>query len=160
MVLDTLSQFDRFSRDLFSTVNGTFGAPVDIRRDGERYVIDVDLPGVDPSAVDVTVEGSTLTISAERSDDRTDEGTRWVVRERSTSKVERRFTLGDDIDPAGIQAGYHNGVLSVMVPLAETAQHRKVPVAVGTADRKALAGSAADTTADEGKAPSAHSHAS
>ena len=159
MLFDTLTQSDRLGRDLFSTAGGPMGVPVDIRRDGERYVIDADLPGVDPDSVDVTVEGDSLTIRAERSSVTTREESQWLVRERSSSTVVRRFTLGDDIDPDRVTADYHDGVLSVVVPLAGGARRHKVAVTVGSGAPKALAGSATGDS-DEGKARAAHSHAS
>lgn len=162
MLFDTLMQFDRLGHDLFSMVHGAIGAPVDIRRDGDRYVIDADLPGVDPDAVELTVEGDSLTIRAERSNASTTEDAQWVVRERSASTFVRRFTLGDDIDPDGVEAEFHDGVLSVVVPVAAGSRRHKIPVSAGSAEHEALAGStstAADTS-DEGKAQAAHSHAS
>ena len=161
MLFDTLLQFDRLGRDLFSIAENAIGAPVDIRRDGDRYVLDVDLPGVDPSSLDVTVEGDALTIRAERSKDKTSEGAQWVVRERRSSTLVRRFTLGDDIDADGIQAGYHDGVLSVVVPVTAASGRHKIPVAVGSGAHKALAGPATEAASDDaGKAEAAPSHAS
>lgn len=138
MLFDTINELDRLGRNLFSMVDQTIGAPVDIHREGDRYVIDADLPGVDPSSVDVTVEGQSLTIRAERSKTRTEEATDWVVRERGSWTFVRRFTLGDDIDPDGIEARYHDGVLTVAVPITEGARRHKVPVGIGAAGPKAL----------------------
>ena len=162
MLFDTLSTFDRLGRDLFSDVEGAIAAPVDLHRDGDRYVIEADLPGIDPEAVEVTVEGQWLTIQAERSDSRTTEEAEWVVRERSSSTFVRRFTLGDDIDPDGIEADYRDGVLTVVVPVAEGSRRHKIPVSIGSGKHKALAGSTTtDTgTAAEGKAQAAHSQGS
>ena len=160
MLLDTFTPFDRLGRDLFSSMSGPAGAPVDIHRDGDRYVIDADLPGVDPSSVDVTVEGESLTIRAERSNTSTKKEGQWVVRERGSWSFVRRFTLGD-IDPDGITASYDNGVLSVVVPIAEGAKRHRVPVAVGSGKPKTLGGSTSETQSSaEGKAESAHSHES
>lgn len=162
MLFDTLSTLDRLGRDLFSDGEGAIAAPVDLRRDGDRYVIEADLPGIDPEAVEVTVEGQWLTIRAERSSASTTEEAEWVVRERSTATFVRRFTLGDDIDPDGIEAGYHDGVLTVVVPAVEGSRRHKIPVSVGSGKHKALAGSTTSETeiADEGKAQAAHSQAS
>lgn len=162
MLLDTLRQLDRLERDLFDS-HGKIGGPVDIRREADRYVIDADLPGVDPESVDVTVEGESLTIRAERSDTRTTEDAQWVVHERGSSRFLRRFVLSD-IDPDGIQADFHDGVLSVVVPIAPGSRRHRIPVGVGSsAEPQELTGSATPdpaTTEDEGKADAAHSQAS
>lgn len=162
MLFDTLTQFDRLGRELFSIADRDISAPVDIRREGDRYVIEADLPGVDPRSVDLTVEGDSLTIRAERSDSRTAEEAQWVVRERSSATIVRRFTLGDDIDPDRIEAAYRDGVLSVVVPVHAGAARHKIPVAVSSPEPKALGGSTGDSTGDsatvtEGKAEAAHS---
>jgi len=142
MLLDTFTQFDPFGRYRFSMEGQGLDAPVDIRRDGDRYVIDADLPGVDPESVDVTVEGDSLTIRAERSEARTKDEAQWIVRERRASTSVRRFTLGEDIDPDGVEADFHDGVLSVVVPVAAGARHRKIPVALGSGEHLALSGKA------------------
>ena len=151
--------FETFN-ELGRLVDQTLGAPVDIHREDDRYVINADLPGVDPASVDVTVEGGSLTIRADRSDSRTKEEKDWVVRERGSWSFLRRFDLGDNIDPDGIEGRYQDGVLTVTVPIAKGARRHKIPVAAGIG-RKALGGSSsAGEGAVSGKAQAAHSPAS
>ena len=57
MLFDTLSTIDRLGRDLFSVVGDANAAPVDLRRESDRYVIEAELPGIDPGWVEVLVEG-------------------------------------------------------------------------------------------------------
>lgn len=156
MLFDTFSELDRLGRNLSSLVDRTMGGPVDVHREDDRYVISADLPGVDPGSVDVTFEGHTLTIRAERSHDNTSDERDWVVRERGSWRYLRQFSLGDDIDPDGIEAGYRDGVLTVTLPVAEGARRRKIPLGLGTSDHKELSGSSA-TGATQGKAEAAHS---
>ena len=101
--------------------------PIDIARVEDRYELNADLPGVDPTTVDVDVEGQVLTISAERTP-RSVEGATWLARERSGGKYLRRLNLGQGIDTASISASYENGVLSVVLPVSEKAKARKVEV--------------------------------
>jgi HSP20 family protein len=101
--------------------------PMDLYRDADNYVLNADLPGIDPDSVDVDVDGQLLSIRAERAP-RTQEGVRWISRERSTGSYLRRFTLGQGIDTAHISATYDNGVLSVVLPVTEKAKPRKVEV--------------------------------
>ena len=101
--------------------------PMDLYRDADNYVLNADLPGIDPESVDVDVDGQLLSIRAERAP-RTQEGVRWIARERSTGSYLRRFTLGQAIDTAHISAKYDNGVLSVLLPVTEKAKPRKVEV--------------------------------
>lgn len=104
--------------------------PMDLYRDADNYVLNADLPGIDPESVDVDVDGQLLSIRAERAP-RTQEGVRWIARERSTGSYLRRFTLGQGIDTAHISASYDNGVLRVVLPVTEKAKPRKVEVQTG-----------------------------
>jgi HSP20 family protein len=106
--------------------------PMDLSRTGDSYVLNADLPGIDPASVDINVDGQLLSISAERPAPST-EGVTYLARERRTGTFLRRFTLGQNVDTTGITAGYDNGVLTVTVPVAERAKPRKVEVASAAA---------------------------
>ena len=107
--------------------------PMDLYRDADNYVLNADLPGIDPQSVDVDVDGQLLSIRAERTAPARD-GVRWIARERSAGSYLRRFTLGQGIDTAHISASYDNGVLSVVLPVSEKAKPRKVQVQTSHAD--------------------------
>jgi HSP20 family protein len=102
--------------------------PMDLSRNGDSYVLNADLPGIDPASVDISVDGQLLSIRAERPAAST-EGVTYLARERRTGTFLRRFTLGQNVDTTGITAGFDNGVLTVTVPVAEKAKPRKVEVA-------------------------------
>jgi len=110
--------------------------PMDLYRDADSYVLNADLPGIDPQSVDVDVDGQLLSIRAERTAPARD-GVRWIARERSTGSYLRRFTLGQGIDTAHISASYDNGVLSVVLPVTEKAKPRKVEVQSGVVSSEA-----------------------
>lgn len=101
--------------------------PIDLYRDGDHYVLNADLPGIDPGSVDVDVDGQLLTIRAERTP-RSQEGVKWLARERQGGSFLRQLTLGAGIDTAAISANYENGVLSVVIPVSEAAKPRKIEV--------------------------------
>ena len=101
--------------------------PMDLYRDADNYVLNADLPGIDPESVDVDVDGQLLSIRAERPAPST-EGVQYLARERRTGTFLRRFTLSQNVDTTGITAGYDNGVLTVTVPVAEKAKPRKIEV--------------------------------
>ncbi len=101
--------------------------PMDLYRTADSYVLNADLPGIDPESVEVDVDGQLLSIRAERSP-RTQDGVKWLARERVSGSFLRRFTLGQGVDTAGISANYDNGVLSVVIPVTEKAKPRKIDV--------------------------------
>jgi HSP20 family molecular chaperone IbpA len=141
MLVHTFNELDRLGRNLFTGFEQTIAAPVDIHREADRYVIQADLPGVEPDSLDVTIVGLSLTIRADRSKESTEQKKDWVVRERGSWSFVRQFTLGDDINPDGIEARYHDGVLTLAVPIVEGARRHKVQVLTGSAEHKALGGS-------------------
>lgn len=127
MSFDPFSQLDRIAQSVFDTSRQPRLMPVDLFREGDRYILTADLPGADPASVDVDVDGHLLTIRAVRSAADRD-GARWLAQERPYGAYMRQFTIGDDVDPEGITASYDNGVLSVMIPIAERAKPRKITV--------------------------------
>lgn len=127
LTFDPFSQLDRFAASVLDSVRAPRLMPVDLFRDGERYVLHADLPGVDPGSIDVDLDGGQLTLRAQRTADN-QEGVRWLARERGSGSFLRQFTLGDGVDLDGISASYESGVLSVIIPVSERAKPRKIEV--------------------------------
>jgi HSP20 family protein len=127
MTLDPISQLDRFAASVLDSVRAPRPMPVDLFRDGDRYMMVADLPGIDPGSIDVDVDGGQLTIRAQRTAD-SREGVRWLARERGGGHFLRQFTLGEGVDLDGITASYDSGVLSVIIPVSERAKPRKITV--------------------------------
>ena len=101
----------------------------DVWEEADRVVVHLDLPGVDPKSIDVTVESGTLSIVA-RSAVRQPERTAWLARECGRGEFRRTFNLGDALNPEDITADYADGVLSITLPKVEDAKPRKVEVRV------------------------------
>src|SRR6202007_2322727 len=101
--------------------------PMDAYRDGDTFVVHFDLPAVDPSSIDLTVEKNVLTVQADRRW-QPDEGQEVVVNERPQGHFSRQLFLGDGLDAERIQARYDKGVLTLVIPVAERAKPRKVEV--------------------------------
>jgi HSP20 family protein len=104
--------------------------PVDLYREGDRYILNADLPGVDPGSVDVDVDVQLLTIRAQRTAGSV-EGAKWLAQERPSGSYLRQFSLEDGVDPGAISAHNDNGVLSVVLPVSERAKPRKVEILTG-----------------------------
>ena len=110
-----------------TTARPLAGMPMDAYRVGDNFVAHFDLPGVDPGSIDLSVEGTTLTISAERSVPQI-EGAQWQVAERPFGSYTRQLVLGRSLDTDRLEAHYHDGVLTVSIPVAEKAKARKITV--------------------------------
>ena len=127
MSFDPFSELDRLASGLLQSRSGPRVMPVDLYRDRDRYVLNADLPGIDPGSVDVDVDGQLLTIRAQRTAGSA-EGGKWLVQERPAGSYLRQFSIGEGVDTAGISASYDNGVLSVIIPVSEKAKPRKIEV--------------------------------
>ncbi len=98
--------------------------PMDAWREGDRFVIELDLPGVNRDSIDLDVERNVLTVRAERVARNGD----WeaLASERPRGAFSRQLVLGDNLDLDQIEAGYDDGVLRLVVPVAEKAKPRKI----------------------------------
>ena len=127
---DPFRDLDRLAERMLSTatdMSQTVKAmPLDVYRSGDHYVLHCDLPGADPGSIDVSVDGRTLTIRAQRSP--RGEDVEWLTQERPSGTFVRQLTLGNGLDLDRIEATYTDGVLTLSLPVAEQAKPRKVAV--------------------------------
>lgn len=128
---DPFRELDRLFSGLTLPASAPRTMPMDLYRAGDHYVLNADLPGIDPGGVDVNVDGHQLTIRAERSANNP-EGAQWLVNERNHGTYVRQLSLGDGLNVEGITATYDNGVLTLTIPVSESAKPRKIDVVSGT----------------------------
>jgi HSP20 family protein len=138
VVLTTFDPFDRITQRAFGWTNGATASVMrmDAVRREDDILLRFDVPGIDPDSIEVTVDRGVLTVGARRTEELA-EGEKPYIRERATGTFSRRLRLGEAADADNIEADYHDGVLTVRVPLAEKAQPRKVEIR--TSEAKPLA---------------------
>jgi len=138
MRTDPFRELDRLSQQLMGTL-GTNARPsvmpLDAWRTGDEFVVEFDLPGVDPSSVDLDVERNVLTVHAERPALSGDH--ELIASERPRGVFSRQLILGDNLDLEHISANYRDGVLTLSVPVAERAKPRKIEISHSD-DRQAI----------------------
>jgi HSP20 family protein len=117
---------DRAAEDLLAE-NRLHQVPVDAYRRGNDFKVDLDLPGADPGSIDLTVQADLLTVRATRSSHET-EGDEVQVAERGHGQFGRQLFLGESLDREHIAADYHDGVLTITIPVAEQVKPRKVGI--------------------------------
>src|SRR3954466_6561176 len=117
---DPLRDFDRLTQQMLSDRRLAGAMPMDVYRSGDHYVLHFDVPGVDPGSVELSVEDNTLTVRAARPA-RTAEDVEYLVAERPTGDFTRQLVLGNGLDLAKVSATVEAGVLTVTIPVAESA---------------------------------------
>lgn len=113
--------------------------PMDAYRDGEDFVVCLDLPGVTAEAIDIDVERNMLTVKAERRPAAHSDGVQMELSERPLGVLSRQLLLTDALDTERIRADYEAGVLTLHIPIAERAKARKISVGGGST-RQEIAG--------------------
>jgi HSP20 family protein len=119
-----------FSSEGMDLVTSAWVPPTDIFEDAEGLKIVVELPGLAPEEVKLTIEDQTLTIRGEKKQIAEEKTTRVHRYERSYGAFERSFTLPTTVDNERIAARFENGVLTVALPKAEKAKPREIEVKV------------------------------
>ncbi len=104
--------------------------PYDAVRRGDEVIVEIDLPGVDPASIDLTVERNHLVVRAHR-ERSTREGDVVLASGRRHGDFRRDLELGAALDARRVSARYDNGVLTLVVPLAESASPRRIEVETG-----------------------------
>jgi HSP20 family protein len=152
MSMSMLTSFDPFFRDFDRIADGRLGRRAqsprlmraDAFRRGEEFVVNFDLPGVDPASVEVTVEKNVLSVAAERRWT-PQEGDRVVLAERPQGRYGRKLYLSDNVNADAIEARYDDGVLSLRIPVSEAAKPRKVEITSGDGQEAVLAGASSES---------------
>ncbi|MFV0317081.1 MAG: Hsp20/alpha crystallin family protein [Microthrixaceae bacterium] len=128
--------FRNWDRMFEATASSGSSAAMDAYRVGDVVTVEFDLPGVDEDSLDVQVERGELRLTAQRRRS-TPEGASYLVQERRDTKVSRRVMLGETLDVDHVDAEYTDGVLTLRIPLRESAKPRQVAVR-RSADQPAL----------------------
>ena len=100
---------------------------VDVYETNEGFVLLADLPGVEPSSIDLSVTGNVLTLRGEKATNELPEG-HAQTREREAGTFHRQVTLSSEVNFDAVQAESHNGVLKVTLPKQEAARPRTIPI--------------------------------
>jgi HSP20 family protein len=137
--LNGFSELDRLRRDL-SQVLTTPGAQVgldspagvypflNVTEDQDNFYIRSEVPGITMDELDVSVTGRNVTVSGERKIPAEDQQVRYHRREREAGKFRRQFNLSTDIESERVEAKYRHGMLMIILPKAESAKPRKIPI--------------------------------
>ncbi len=138
---DPWASFDDLRREM-DAVLGRFGAgagsgrrgvfpATNLYQTGDGYVLTAELPGVSPEDIQVSIEGTTLTIRGERRIGREDGETSAHRLERQSGTFGRAFELPAEIDASKVEAVHKNGILMLRLPKRPERQPRQISVQAG-----------------------------
>lgn len=131
MRFDPFRELDRLTDEVWGgRLARPVALPMDAYRHGDDLVVRLDVPGISPDSVELTVEQNVLTVTAERRW-QPEEGDEVLVSERPQGRFSRQVFLGESLDTEHIAASYDHGVLTVTIPVAASAKPRKVEITTG-----------------------------
>ena len=109
-------------------VSGNWVPPVDVQEVGDSLVLRAELPGVKEEDIDISFADGVLTLKGERQFEKESQDKTWHRIERSYGSFTRSFTMPRTVDPAGITAGFKDGVLEIKVPKREESKPRQIKI--------------------------------
>ena len=128
MRTDPFRDLDRLTQQMSGTAARPALAAMDAWRDHDTFVVEFDLPGIEPGSIDLEVERNVLSVSAERP--RRQGAGEVLAAERPRGLFKRQLILGDNLDTENVSASYAAGVLRLEIPVAEQAKPHKIAVEV------------------------------
>src|ERR1700733_15644802 len=129
MRTDPFRELDRFAQQVLGTAARPAVMPMGAWREGEEFVVEFDLPGINADSLDIDIERNVVTVRAERPG--VDPNREMLATERPRGVFSRQLVLGENLDTEKIEASYNEGVLRLHIPVAEKAKPRKISVGRG-----------------------------
>jgi HSP20 family protein len=129
---------ESFVRTRMGEGSGMASLAVDVREEGDEFVVTASVPGVRPDDVEISVLGDMLRIRGERRESREEGGDeeRWILREQRFGSFERAVQLPTAVKADQANADFSNGILTITLPKAEHARERKIPVRSSSGEGK------------------------
>lgn len=109
---------------------GVFPA-MNVTQDKDRYYVRAELPGIRTSDLKISVERNKLSVAGKREIQEEGDGVSYHRRERAGGSFSRSITLPDDLNADAVDASYRDGVLTIVLPKAETVKAREIKVTTG-----------------------------
>lgn len=120
-----MRELDRLTEQVLGTASRPAPMPMDAWASEHEFIVELDVPGIEPDAIDIDVERNVLTVKAQR---KVQPDREMLANERPRGQFSRQLILGDNLDLDHLSAQCHNGVLRLRIPVAERARPRKIKV--------------------------------
>lgn len=136
---DPFRQLNRLANQMTTGRPVAQSMPMDVFRVGDAYHVALDVPGVDPTTIEVTVDRGSLVVQAERTAGYAD-AEQVLVAERPQGQFTRELVIGEGVDAGRLQADYADGVLHLTLPIERSAKPRKIEVSRAGSGPRQVAG--------------------
>ena len=130
-------EFDNLFNNEFSLLNrrndmleNIWQPDIDIEKSDKEYILSVDLPGVNPKDIKVSIEGGNLIVEGKKETKAVEKGENFRRVERIAGQFYRTVNLQSVTDSKDVKANLKNGVLEIVVPIAESARQKKIEIQV------------------------------
>lgn len=121
--------FRGFFRPVRASAEPGIQIKMDVKEDDQAYLVQAEIPGVKKEDIQVTIDGSQVSLSAEtKREIENKDGEKLLRSERYYGKVYRSFTLGNEVDEAAAEAKYNDGVLELRLPKKATAAAKRLEI--------------------------------
>jgi HSP20 family protein len=110
--------------------------PLDVRETADAYIVEIDLPGIDPKDTEVLVEGRTLSIRGRFSEETEEKEGNYLLRERRQGQFMRAVALPGMVEVDKVSSKFDNGQLTVTLPKASQNRARRIEISPGSNGRK------------------------
>lgn len=114
--------------DTRELAHGSWQPTVDIKEEKDKFVLNADVPGVDPKDIEVSMQNGVLTIEGKRDDKHEEKDDNFVRVERISGRFYRQFNLPQTADQDAISARSNHGVLEITIPKAQQKDAKKIEV--------------------------------
>ena len=101
---------------------------VDIYKEGENYILKSELPGITKDDIDITIQDNLVTIKGSKKEEKEVKEDDFYHCERRFGSFQRSFELPSPIDKKNVKASYKDGVLEVILPVAEEAKPKQIKI--------------------------------
>lgn len=134
------NMMDRLFEDTWRNIGTSFNNAIafDVQESDNAYTLRTALPGLSADAINISLHENTLTVSGEIPAPIPQEGVKVHLQENFYGEFSRSITLPVVVDHEGVEAAYENGVLTLTLPKAPSAQPRRISISAGKEDGKAL----------------------
>lgn len=137
-------EIDRLFEDAYGDSGRTAWSPsANVREAKDAVLLEMELPGITPEQVDISIENDMLTVSGEKREERREgeEEGRYYLVERRYGTFSRSFSLPPNVDDEKVTANFDNGLLTIRIPREALPQPRRIQIdASGSGKREVVAG--------------------